>query len=106
MTESLSPLPMCGTRKRSLSCNQMENPLGYTLDTPRANWECIDFGREQQALGCRVEAALSEDFGKLIYDSGMVRYYGTAFPIPVPLSTPYPLLVASFRQNRKRSHYK
>ena len=36
-------------------------------------------------MGCRVEAALSEDFGKLIYDSGMVRYYGTAFPIPVPL---------------------
>lgn len=52
-----------------LKVNRLKEPLGFCLEEPRVSW-VVTKSTGKKAAWSRVQLALDEGFGQLVYDSG------------------------------------
>jgi len=69
---------------KKMRVNHVEEPLGYKIDYPVFSWICESAGKKQ--TWAKIEISLSDDFSKILYDSGSREdVLSLSVPVQIPL---------------------
>ncbi|NLL42206.1 MAG: family 78 glycoside hydrolase catalytic domain [Firmicutes bacterium] len=73
-------------RITGLSCDYMENPVGFDFARPLLGWIVEAGGHNRKQSAYQLQVALDEDFSELVHDSGIVKSEeSNAIPLAISL---------------------